>query len=127
MRDVGGRAEWTRGITGSVYLAATAANTVAIDALSPTVLFKGIFPTEVLKDDGSHKFEVNVTAHLTARAALGTLKVTGTWGGTKSVPVSITAADSGTKVVSVVLEASGVTLWWPRGMGGSQNMYTTFT
>jgi beta-mannosidase len=123
MRDRGGRLEWTRGIVGSVYLAATAVGTVAIDHLSPTILYKGMFPTSMLKDDGTHTFEVNVTTHLAAKAdASGTLTVTGDWGGPQSiqsvaVPVAITAADNGTKAVSVIIEARRVKLWWPRGMG----------
>lgn len=127
MRDSGGRAEWTRGITGSVYLAATAANAMAIDALSPSILFNGAPPTAVLKDDGTHSFGVNVTVHLAAKgAASGRLEVTGTWpaAATKSVPVKMAAASGGTMAVSVVLEASGVKLWWPRGMGDNQTMYT---
>jgi beta-mannosidase len=80
---------------------------------------------EVLKDDGSHAFDVNVTFHLTAQQASGTLQVAGGWPGAapKSVPVKLTAADNGRLAVSVALEATGVKLWWPRGMGGSQNMY----
>ena len=132
MRGVSGSSEWTRGIVGSVYLAVTPAQTVAIDHLSPTILsvidlpsvigavrclnrslcnrrYKGAFPTEVLKDDGTHSFEVNVTAHLTAAegsGGSGTLEVAGAWGGSKSVPVMLTAGDNGTKVVSVVLPAA---------------------
>lgn len=123
MRDRGGRLEWTRGIVGGVYLAATAAGTVAIDHLSPTILYKGMFPTSMLKDDGTHMFEVNVTTHLAAKTnTSGMLTVTGDWGWPQSkqsasVPVTITAADNGTKAVSVLIEARRVKLWWPRGMG----------
>ena len=119
LRDSGGRSEWTRGITGSVYLAATATNAVAIDALSPTILFKGPPPMTVLADDGSHPFEVNVTVHLVAaQGATGKLVVTGSWGRprvSKSVPVTMLSGGSGAKAVSVMLDASGVDLWWPRG------------
>ena len=73
-------------------------------------------------DDGSHKFEVNVTVHLKANAASGTLHVTGSWGVSNSIAVKLTPADNGRQAVSVLLEASGVKLWWPRGMG-AQNMY----
>lgn len=112
----------TRGIWKSVYLAATSTNAAAIESLTPTILFKGEPPTSVLKDDGSHTFEVNVTAHLTAKQASGTLHVNGDWGASKSVPVTLTGADHGRKAVSVLLDASGVKLWWPRGLG-PQSMY----
>eukprot|EP01052_Picozoa_sp_SAG31_P017592 SAG31_NODE_1211_length_9376_cov_2.931767_5_plen_178_part_00 len=117
MRDNGGRAEWTRGITGSVYLALTTQHTVAIDEVSPKILYKGTPPVKILKDDGTHVFEVNVTAHVAAKAAQGTLKVTGSWGVSKSVPLMITAATYEARAVSVVLEASSVRLWWPHNMG----------
>jgi hypothetical protein len=125
MRDSGGRAEWTRGITGSVYLAVSDANVVAIDALSPTILYTGDPPMQLLQDDGSHRFQVNVTAHLFGGmfggiAAKGTLRVTGSWGASKSVPVSLAAADGGAVAISVILQASGVKLWWPRGMVSRQ-------
>ena len=122
MRDVEGNPMLTRGIWKSVYLAAMSTNAAAIESLTPTILFKGEFPTAVLKDDGSHTFEVNVTAHLTAKQASGTLHVSGNWGASKSVSVELTAADRGHKAVSVLLEASGVKLWWPRGLG-QQRMY----
>eukprot|EP01050_Picozoa_sp_SAG11_P009520 SAG11_NODE_900_length_6632_cov_2.693403_8_plen_511_part_00 len=115
MRDSGGRAEWTRGLTGSVYLVATALNSVAIDALSPTILYKGEPPMVVLEDDGSHVFAVNVTTHLAAKSADGILTVVGSWGASKAIPVAVSPAAGGTKAVTVILEATGVKLWWPRG------------
>ena len=121
MRDSGGRAEWTRGITGSVYLAVTDATAMAIDALSPTILYKGVPPTSLLQDDGSHSFDVNVTAHLFGgKSARGSLIVTGSWGVSKRVPVSMATADDGVVAISVILEASGVKLWWPRGTVSGQ-------
>ena len=46
------------------------------------------------------------------------MEVSGDWPGAvpKSVPIKITAADHGQLVVSVLLEAKAVNLWWPRGM-----------
>jgi beta-mannosidase len=122
MRDVEGNPMLTRGIWKSVYLAATSSNAAVIESMTPTILFKGEPPMAVLKDDGSHAFEVNVTAYLTAKQASGTLHVSGAWGAFKSVAVKLTAADHGRKAVSVLLEASGVKLWWPRGLG-PQTMY----
>lgn len=51
---------------------------------------------------------IAVTLHLTAKAASGTLHVSGAWGTTKSVKVEIAAGDNGRKAVSVLLGATGV-------------------
>ena len=125
MRDVEGNPFFTRGIWKSVYLAGSAKEAVAIESMTPTILYKGEPPMELMKDDGSHAFDVNVTFHLTAQQASGTLQVLGGWPGAvaKSVPVKLTTADNGRMAVSVTLPAAGMKLWWPRGMGGQQNLY----
>eukprot|EP01050_Picozoa_sp_SAG11_P020083 SAG11_NODE_3324_length_2523_cov_1.315182_1_plen_575_part_00 len=84
MRDVEGNPFFTRGIWKSVYLAASAPNAVAIETMTPTILYKGEPPMQVLADDGSHAFDVNVTLQLTAKQASGTLQVIG--GGQAPLP-----------------------------------------
>ena len=126
MRDIEGNPMLTRGIWKSVYLATSALRAAQIESFTPMVFHTGAVPTSVMADDGSATFSVNCTVHITcdpAHGASGTVAFVGEWPGvtTPSVPASC-ASGSGKGTVSVQLPATGVKLWWPRGMGG-QSMY----
>eukprot|EP01052_Picozoa_sp_SAG31_P023631 SAG31_NODE_1960_length_6804_cov_3.421626_4_plen_366_part_00 len=131
IRDIEGNPMLTRGIWKSVYLAGSAATSAQIESFTPTVFHVGPVPTSVLPDDGSASFTVNCTAHLScghANDIAGTIDFTGDWPDAKPVAAH-TKCSGGSVVVSAMLTAKGVKLWWPRGMGSQPlyNVSATFT
>lgn len=133
MRDIDGNPMLTRGIWKSVYLASSAsAASMQIESFTPTVYHSGAVPTSVMADDGSAAFSVNCTAHFTCGTASTTttsekkgrpqlVRFLGDWPGAQPVTVQATCAN-GKGVAIASVPATGVKLWWPRGMG-AQQMY----
>eukprot|EP00051_Salpingoeca_urceolata_P023405 m.396250 g.396250 ORF g.396250 m.396250 type:complete len:1245 (+) comp20102_c1_seq16:524-4258(+) len=120
IRDVEGNPMFTRGIWKSLYLASV--SPVAVSSVAVGVRYAGSdWPVTPLAD-GAAPFVANVTAHTVSYATgltSGVLTVTGSWGSTQAVNVSLPSGDS---AVSVSLKADSVDLWWPRGLG-AQAMY----
>ena len=112
---------FTRGLWKSVYLLEVPAGSIAILHATSTTTLHGAWPVTPLRDDNSSVFSVNTTVHTwSASPVRGRLAVTGEWGATAAVDCILPAGD-GVCIVPA-LEATGVELWWPNGLG-PQRMY----
>jgi beta-mannosidase len=99
----------------------------AITALVPLVWYTGAYPSSTLTDATAAPFNVTVRAHFfSPQGTTGLFKVSGEWGATASIPITLPAGESN---ATLTLVASGIKLWWPSGYG-AQSLYSvsaTFT
>jgi beta-mannosidase len=119
----------SKGIVRSAYLAGVAASSAAVEHLQPRVYYRGAYPTIPLTDAGAGPWDVVARVHLTAPAAAsGTLSVSGSWGGSASAPVSLTAGNQSVEL-TIRVPAGAVSLWWPLNLGAQAlyNLTATFT
>ena len=119
LRDIDGNPMFTRGIWKSVYLAPISCT--SITGFVPTVFYnESDWPTLPMKD-GTNNWFVNATVHFqTTRPVTGTLTIEGEWGTKSEVTVHLTP---GVSSHTLIVPASKVDLWWPRGLG-AQKRYT---
>jgi len=111
---------FSKGLWKSVYLVSF--SKAAITHIVPQIFYRGDYPVSRLDDTKHAGFDVHVNVHLRAgpSKAEGSITVSGDWGKLNSAAFSLNPHEEG--VVSVHLDASGVKLWWPVGLG-SQNLW----
>lgn len=91
------------------------ASPTIVDVVTQITPAKGM-PTVPLSD-ANNSFVVNATIYLNAsHATSGTLRLHGNWSAV-GVSSRVSFATAGTQAVSLVLEATNVSLWWPNTYG----------
>ena len=117
LRD-GKTRSFSKGIAKSVYLSPMS-GAVAVDHVVPLVFYLGAYPTQPLTDAAAGPWLVSTRVFMTNTApASGTLTVTGSWGGSASVQVSLpTPSSNASAVVNITVPVGAVSLWWPVDVG----------
>lgn len=119
---------FTKGIWKSVYLVKV--SSAAITHVVPQVRYDGAYPTTRLVDGQHSGFTVGVKVFLESPGGTsGTVEVAGSWGGSNTTQVHLSAGSNTAVTLELKAKASAMELWWPVGVG-KQPLYdvtVTFT
>ena len=109
---------FSKGIWKEVYLATSSG--VVVDHVSPSIAYKGAYPTARLADGGHGGFRVDVRVHVSAdRRAPAKISLRTAWGAAAAADVVL---EAGASTASLSVDADDVRLWWPSGLG-AQPLY----
>ena len=119
---------FTKGITGSTYLARVCS--VAITNVKVTTTYLGMYPVAPLDNASAGPWRVNVTVYVAAGdfPATGSVVVSGSWDNrVTSVPINVPARSNTSVMVTMDIASSVVELWWPAGSGLTRTHYAVDT